>query len=28
VSGEKSPYAVAYTVGGEMLVGVWIGGAQ
>lgn len=23
-----SPAAVAYTVGGEMLVGVWIGGAK
>lgn len=27
VATEKAPYAVAYTVGGEVLVGVWIGGA-
>lgn len=26
VAGEKAPTAVAYTVGGGMLVGVWIGG--
>lgn len=27
VAGERAPVAVAYTVGGGMLVGVWIGGA-